>query len=635
MIVASAGHVDHGKTLLVKALTGVDTDALPEEKARGLTIELGFAYRDLGDGEATGFIDVPGHERFIRTMVAGVSGIDVVMFVIAADDGPMPQTAEHLAILDLLGVARGVVALSKIDRVDAARVGEVSAMIRALLAPTGLRDCAVVPVSALQGIGIETLREALLAQKRALPPRASNGNFRLAVDRSFLLKGAGRIVTGTVFSGIVHVGEAVSHLPEGRELRVRGLHAHNREAQSASAGQRCALNVSGASLREGDIHRGDWMVASAAACITRRLDVEVRVLPEEAHALANRTPLHVHIGAADVTGRLVTLDAQAIAPGATALAQLMLDRPLHALRGDRLVLRDQSARRTLGGGVVIDPEPDMRGRTRAERRAYLIAMAAADVSASLRAVLQALPGGVDLNAFARAWNLHPTERASVFNEPSLRLCASADVGLAQNRWQALAEAVLATLAAAHAAHPEQLGVGERELERGLRQRLRNGVFSALLDELVGAARVLREGAILRLPQHAPRRSAADEALWKRVQPLLERDELKAPVVHDLAEPLRINATLLEAFLQRAAKQGLVVKVSAKRYFLPSAMARFETLVRELIANAATAKFSAVDFRDRAGIGRNAVIEILEYFDRIGLTHRSGDLRSLLDTRRRG
>ncbi len=632
MIIASAGHVDHGKTLLVKALTGVDTDALPEEKARGLTIELGFAYHDLGDGSATGFIDVPGHERFIRTMVAGVSGIDVVMFVIAADDGPMPQTAEHLAILELLGVERGVVALSKIDRVSAARVAEVTTTIRALLAPTALRDCAIMPVSALHGIGVEALRSELLSLQRSLPARTVQGNFRLAVDRSFLLKGAGRVVTGTVFSGQINIADAVWHVPDGGELRVRGMHVHNREAASASAGQRCALNVSGAGLRDIEIHRGDWMVAAAAACATRRIDVEVRVLADEPRALANRTPVHVHVGAADVTGRLVTQDGLDIAPGARALAQLMLDRPLHALRGDRLVLRDQSARRTIGGGVVIDPLPDLRTRSREERRAYLAAMALPDAQQALPAALQALPGGLDLEVFTRSWNLDEQQCAALRNEPELRLCGSPALGISATRWQALQSALLAALADEHQTHPERLGIGERELEKILRARLLRGVFSAVLEDLVSAGQVVRDGAVLRLPQHSARRSAADDALWKRVQPLLERDTLKAPVVHDLATALNLNHTLLEAFLIRIAKQGVVVKVSAKRYFLPLAMARFEQKVRDLTD--AGKRFTAADFRDQAGVGRNAAIEILEYFDRIGLTHRSGDLRTLLDTKRR-
>jgi len=320
VIIATAGHVDHGKTLLVKALTGIDTDRLPEEKQRGLTIELGFAYHDLGDGTITGFIDVPGHERFIRTMVAGVSGIDVVLFIIAADDGPMPQTAEHLAILDLLGVKRGIVALTKTARVSESRVLEVQAQCRRLLAGPSLANIDIIPLSALTGSGVDELRSGLLELSKTLEPRAVKGNFRLAVDRSFVLKGAGRVVTGTVFSGQVASGDAVYHVPDGGELRVRGIHAQNREAEHAVCGQRTALNLVGAGLRDAELRRGDWIVGTGARFSTRRLETMIRVLPGDSRSLRNRTPVHVHIGAADVTGRVVTFDGNALDPGKPGLA---------------------------------------------------------------------------------------------------------------------------------------------------------------------------------------------------------------------------------------------------------------------------------------------------------------------------
>ncbi|MBK6661108.1 MAG: hypothetical protein IPG43_24560 [Proteobacteria bacterium] len=326
------------------------------------------------------------------------------------------------------------------------------------------------------------------------------------------------------------------------------------------------MNVSGAGLRDVEIRRGDWMVAEPVASSTRRIDVEVRVLADEPRALANRTPVHVHIGAADVTGRLVTHDGGDIAPGASALAQIMLDHALHTLRGDRLVLRDQSARRTVGGGVVIDPAPDMRSRNREERRAYLEAMAEPNAQLALPAALAALPGGMDLAAFMRSWNLDATQRAAVLQTPGLKLCGSPDLAIGDAHWQRLEALTLDALDEQHRAHPERLGVGERELEKALRARLLRGVFAALIDSLVGAGRVVRDGAVLRLPTHSARRSAADDALWKRVQPLLASDAMKAPVVHDLAAALNHNHSLLEAFLIRVAKEGgLVVKVSAKRY----------------------------------------------------------------------
>lgn len=632
MIIATAGHVDHGKTLLVKALTGVDTDRLPEEKARGLTIELGFAYRDLGDGEVAGFIDVPGHERFIRTMVAGVSGIDVVLFVIAADDGPMPQTEEHLAILDLLGVDHGVVALTKTDRVDAARVAEVSERIAALVADTRLAGMPVKPVSAMTGEGIDALREALLAARREVDAREEGGNFRLAVDRSFVLKGAGRVVTGTVFSGRVAVGEAVHVVPAGGELRVRGIHAQNAEAEAARAGQRCALNVAGGMLRQHEIRRGEWITGRGAAFATKRFDARISVLPSESRGLRNRTPVHVHVGAADVTGRIVTLDGKTIAPGESALAHVLLDRELGAVRGDRAILRDQSARRTLGGAEVLDPLPVVRGRTRAQRNAHLRAMAEPDARASLARALAGVEGGVDLGRFAHAWNLNDEEARSLWaTVPMQRVdTAAGPVGLDPAQWAGFAPALAEALAAHHRDQPQSLGAGEAVMLKALPARMLPGVADAALDALVAAGEAVRDGGLLRAPKHEARRSPEDEALWQRVRPLLDAPDFKVPVVHDMLDRLRMNHAALETFLVRAAGQGYVVKVSAKRYFLPETVATLAGFVRELAGANPDGVFSVADYRDRAGIGRNAVIEILEYFDRVGFTRRHGQVRIILN-----
>lgn len=631
MIIATAGHVDHGKTLLVKALTGVDTDRLPEEKARGLTIDLGFAYRDLGDGHVTGFVDVPGHERFIRTMVAGVSGIDVVLFIIAADDGPMPQTAEHLAILDLLGATRGVIALTKIDRVDAARIAAVSAECHELFAPTALAGSALVPVSAVTGEGIETLRAALLELAATLPPRPTSGNFRLAVDRSFVLKGAGRVVTGTVFSGRTALEDEVFHLPEGGALRVRGIHAQNREARAARAGERCALNLAGSGLRDAEPARGDWITAAGCAFATRRLDARVRVLAGEARALANRTPVHVHLGAADGTARLVTIDGRAIEPGAEGLVQIQLDRPLHAVHGDHLVLRDQSARRTLGGGVVIDPQPRVRGRNRAQRLACLEAMQAGTVAAALAALLAAEPDGLDLARFAASFNLGPAEHEDLFAQVPMVVVEhdGRALGFAPQRLQALEAMIVPALRRCHAAHPERAGVTPAELGGALPERLRAALRDLVIARVLAQGLVERHGGLLRLPGHAAQRARGDDALWRRVRRLLDVPDHKAPVVHDMLEPLRLELKPLEAFLARATQAGDVVRVSPRRYFLPTSIAHFEGIVHELARTRPDGTFSVADFRDRAGIGRNAVVEVLEYFDRIGLTRRDGQVRKVL------
>ncbi|MDX1376875.1 MAG: selenocysteine-specific translation elongation factor, partial [Burkholderiales bacterium] len=348
MIVATAGHVDHGKTSLVRALTGVDTDRLPEEKKRGLTIDLGFAYLPLAGAATIGFVDVPGHERFVHNMLSGVAGIDFALLVVAADDGPMPQTREHLAILDLLGVSQGAVALSKIDRVSEARVAEVRAALGTLLAPTGLAGAPIFPLSVVSDTGVGALKAHLEAAARALQPRAREGNFRLAVDRAFTIAGAGLVVTGTVVSGEVAVGDTVRALLAGEAARVRSIHAQNAAAGIGVAGERCALNLAGIDGKS-PIERGDWIVAGTLPPAVRRFDARLRVLADEAGALAHWTPVHVHLGAADVTGRVAVLEGAGIAPGASGLVQLLLERPIGALGGDGFILRDQSSRRTLAG----------------------------------------------------------------------------------------------------------------------------------------------------------------------------------------------------------------------------------------------------------------------------------------------
>ena len=369
MIIGTAGHIDHGKTSIVRALTGVDTDRLKEEKARGITIDLGFAYQALPGGGVLGFVDVPGHEKLIRNMLAGATGIDHVLFVVAADDGPMPQTREHLAILDLLGVQRGVVALTKADLVSAQRLGQAQDEVRALLAGTALAGADILPVSSRTGQGVDALRGALEAAHAKLTRERAGGHFRLSVDRSFSLAGVGTVVTGTAVAGRVTVGDKLLVSPAGTAVRVRGLHAANREATEGVAGQRLALNLSG--VEKQDVMRGDWIVAEPAHAPTQRIDARLRVLAAESQPLAHWTPLHLHLGAVDVGARIVLLEGQAIAPGSQALVQLELEQPIGALHGDRFIVRDQSAQRTIGGGVVLDAFAPPARRHKAQRLGLL------------------------------------------------------------------------------------------------------------------------------------------------------------------------------------------------------------------------------------------------------------------------
>lgn len=609
MIVATAGHVDHGKTSLVRALTGVDTDRLPEEKRRGLTIDLGFAYL-----QSIGFVDVPGHERFIHNMLAGVAGIDFVLFVVAADDGPMPQTREHLAILDLLGVSRGAVALTKIDRVAPARVDEVSAEIAALLAPTRLAGAPLFRVSTVTNEGVDTLLQFLKEAAHAVSERKADGNFRLSVDRCFTIAGAGLVVTGTAMSGEVALGDEVRALLAGTTARVRSIHAQNAPSARGRAGQRLALNLAGLDGKA-QIARGEWIVAGELPPPVTRLDARLRIVSE--NPLNHWTPVHVHLGASDVIGRVAVLAHPFIEPRSSALVQLVLEQPIGALRGDGFIVRDQSSRRTLGGGTVIDVFPPARGRAKPERLAHLVAMEIDDDSRSLSELLAQSPAGVNLPRFAANRNLR-----SIAHVP---MRTAGDWGFSPAHWSTLRERALSTIAAWHARLPDTVGPPEDRIVEGV--RLPREAVLALADELAREGAIVREGLGVRLASHRVELSPADVALWKKIEPVLEQGALRPPTVAELADLVKIDAKKLEAALSRAARQGMVVRVSKNRFFLPAMLRRLEEMARDEAQAVGT--ITAAAFRDRSGIGRNLTIEVLEYFDRIKFTRRVGDARVLM------
>ncbi len=404
MIVGTAGHIDHGKTSLLRALTGIEGDRRPAERQRGITIDLGYLYADLGDGSPTGFIDVPGHERFVHNMLAGASGIDCVLLVVAADDGLMPQTREHLAIVELLGIRRALVALTKIDRVEPQRVQQVRTQVEHLLASGPLARSPIFPLSSSTGEGVEALREALGGLAGEVRERSREGYFRLAVDRAFSVAGSGIVVTGTAFSGQVAVGDELLLGNAGRPVRVRGLHAQNRPAQQAWAGQRVALNIAGERLALEQIQRGDWLLQAALHAPTTRVDIDFRLLPDELRDFTHWTPVHLHLGTQDVTGRLALLEGEQLEPGHRAFAQLVLNAPIQALHGDRLVLRDQSAQRTLGGGRVLDGAAPARNRRTPARLAQLQALRQESLEEALPTLLGAAENGLDPQRLVQSFN---------------------------------------------------------------------------------------------------------------------------------------------------------------------------------------------------------------------------------------
>jgi len=626
MIIATAGHVDHGKTLLIKSLTGVDTDRLPEEKERGLTIDLGFAYHDVGDGQIMGFVDVPGHERFIRNMLAGVAGIDFALLIVAADDGPMPQTLEHLAILNFLGIRHGAIALTKIDRVDANRLTEVENQIAAVLAGTLLEDAPVFRVSAISGDGMDALRDHLETTAKSMAARGTNGHFRLAVDRSFTVTGAGLIATGTVFSGQIKVGDHLTVSPSGLEVRVRGIHAQNQASENGVAGQRCAVNIVGQDIRKSQIHRGDWLLSPASHAPTDRLDALVQVAASETKALRHWTPGHMHVGADDVTCRIAVLEGGSIAPGESGLVQIVLDAPIGTLRGDRLILRDQSARRTIAGGEVIDPFSPKRGRAKPERLAHLAAMSKPTPTEALAELLDVSPEGVDLNQFARAWNFTKPEANDVWAELKFEQLKSASSawGLSPDHWKLLTSSVLDVVDETHAGTPHLLGPGEDDLAKLLPRRYPLDVTRAALQSLLSAEALSRRGTVFHRPDHKAQPTDDDLAIWRRAEPLLIEGGRRPPRVRELAETLDIELAELEGFLGRATQFGWLFKVAGNRYYPPAAAKELALLVEQLAAEDHEGFLTATAYKDLSGIGRNVSINVLEFFNKVGFTQRIGN-----------
>lgn len=624
MIVATAGHIDHGKTELVKALTGVDTDRLPEEKQRGLTIDIGFAYSPGSDGSILGFVDVPGHEKFIRNMIAGVTGIDSALLVVAADDGPMPQTQEHLAILDLLGVSGGVVALTKTDRVPEERVAEVEAAIRQLISGTVLDGAEVFPVCAPRGEGIEDLRAAL-ERAGARQSGAAAGNFRLAIDRSFTVPGAGIVVTGAVFSGTVKTGDHLVLSPSGIPVRVRGIHAQNRQSASGAVGQRCALNVSAAQLERSDISRGQWILAPEVHAPTARMDARLNVLPSETKPLRHWTPVHLHLGATDVPARVAVLEDRSIAPGASGLVQLVLDHEIGALRGDRFILRDQSARRTIAGGSVIDPFAPGRGRARPERITLIGKMEQEPTEAALASLLEALPEGLDLGWFQGAWNLRPEDAEALWDKVVPKT-AGGQFGFASDHWQALADKTKTALRAYHASNTSTQGIAEEHLRRQVARAVPKEAFSQVIEELATDGTLAADSGTLRLAQHQAELAPPDAALWRKLALAFEAADLRPPLLNDLAGEAGIDRRAVEQFLVRAARLGLVVRIAEKSFLLPEALERLGAMAEDIAEKDGALTIKAL--RDRSGIGRNMTIEVAEYFDRVGFTYRRGNEREI-------
>ncbi|PLZ02673.1 selenocysteine-specific translation elongation factor [Burkholderia sp. WAC0059] len=629
MIVGTAGHIDHGKTTLVRALTGVDTDRLKEEKARGISIELGYAYTPLANGDVLGFIDVPGHEKLVHTMAAGACGIDFALLVIAADDGVMPQTREHLAILQLLGVTHGAVALTRTDRVDAGRAAQVRGEIGAWLATTALAGAPVFETRATQpdDAGVAQLDAWLRERALAWRARRDDGLFRLAVDRVFTLAGQGTIVTGTVFAGRVNVGDTVLLMPAAQPVRVRSIHAQNRAADTGRAGQRCALNLAGIDRER--IARGDWIVDARLAQTSTRLDVELQMLPDSATTLQHWSPVHVHLGTLHRVAHVALLEGETLAAGQAARVQLSFEAPLCAVPGDRFIVRNAQASQTIGGGRVLDPFGPARRRRTPERRAWLDALRDWLDGARLAPLLAEAPRGIGRSTLMQLTGLPPD--ALPLPPDTLEIApqgrAEEAIAMTRGHWARMTAGIVDTLATFHERWPDEQGPDAARLRRMAAPLVPDAMWRALVDTLVRDGVVSRSGPWLHLPAHSVALDAGEAPLAAVLQAKLSEGRFDPPWVRDLARATGEPEARVRALLRKLARLGAVYQVVRDLFYARDAVRELSALAAGIAGQNAGA-VSAVMFRDASGLGRKRAIQILEFFDRVGYTRFQRDLHLL-------
>jgi selenocysteine-specific elongation factor len=629
-VLGTAGHVDHGKTSLIKALTGVDTDRLKEEKERGITIELGFASLSLPSGHTLGIVDVPGHEKFIRNMVAGAAGIDLVLMVIAADEGVMPQTKEHLQICSLLGITTGMVALTKIDLVEQDWLELVRSEISEYLQGTFLAGAPIVPVSASQGQGIPALLEEIDKTVRRLGEKADDGIFRLPVDRIFTMKGFGTVVTGTLISDKIKIGEEVQILPEKISARVRGIQVHNQSTEEAFSGQRTALNLQG--IERSTIERGNVLVRPETVWPTQRLDVFFEYLASNARKLKNRSLARLHTGTAEIMVRFVLLDADELSPGDAAFAQLILENEDVVVGGDHFVLRSYSPVTTIGGGRILDPHP---GKHKRKNQKILDDLRLLQSGALPEKILVMLDRagfhGIPIRslAFRLGASVKKIREAleKLFSDRRAVLLSNEDAtALSAGLYAHLEELLIKSLANYHRSHPLKEGISKEELKAALPEAVSGKLFNMVLAGLARKERIASDKDNVRLASHHVQLEGEEDALRQAIASVYAQAGLAPPSLSDVMVRFRDQKARAQNIIRLMIKDGDLVKINEELCFARAAMDKLREdykgqLIRDGQATPAT-------FKDLTGLSRKYIIPLMEYFDASKLTVRVEDHRIL-------
>ena len=634
IIIGTAGHIDHGKSSLVQALTGKDPDRLPEEKRRGITIDLGFADLDLGDVRV-GFVDVPGHERFVKNMLAGVHGIDAVALVIAADEGVMPQTREHFEICRLLDVRQGLVVLTKTDLVEEELLSLVRAEAEELVAGSFLEGAPIIAVSARSGVGLDELRVALRQVARDIPERSADFVTRLPIDRAFTMKGFGAVVTGTLVAGEIAAGDELELLPTGRRVRARGVQVHGASVSQAKSGQRTAVNLAGVDVRE--IERGMVLAPIGRLLPTQIIDVQLYVLPTAPRAIRTRSRLRVHIGSAEVLARVRVLNIRGeVPPGETGFAQLRFESPVVALHDERFIIRSYSPAATIAGGRVLDPQATKhRGREMAKTHERLRALLDSERAGKL-GVFVAAAGDQGLrlaNIAARTgWNDEVISQVA-------RQAQEATTSEAEGVWvssenlERLSRITVEAVKLHHQREPLARGLARETLRERHFAHAAPEVFRAVVTRLEKHGALVSEKDIVRASEHGQELSAADEDLRKKIAQVYEKAGLEAPTLDQVSVEAGISTVQrshARKILQLLIDDGSLVRVQAEMFFHSFAIEKLKGLLRRYATEHEPDRLIDVPkFKDLAGVSRKYAIPLLEYFDRERITVRAGDKRIIV------
>jgi selenocysteine-specific elongation factor len=631
VIVATAGHVDHGKTALIKQITGIDTDTLKEEKRRGVSINLGYAFL-RENSESIGFIDVPGHQRFINTMISGVSSIDLVLMVVAATEGLKPQTIEHLNILRLLGIKKYVIILTHIDRVEATQRESVALKIQGFMG----EETPVFHVNNISGEGISQLKNYLLNAAKAQNSKSEQGYFRLSIDRKFLLKGIGLVTTGTAISGKISEGDSLTLLPHGKEVRVRAIHAQNQKSSIGKVGERCALQISG--IEEKDISRGDWLSACAKIPTTNRINVRLEISRHLKFTVKHLCPIKLLIGAKLISAKLYLLERKKngnfLKAATSVFAQIIIDGQISCCSGDRFIIRDASELVTLGGGAVIDPFAKYRPKFDDDDRTYLSALEMPNVLQRLERLVIDQNRLVNLSEFKVAQNLREHDLDDLLSVQSLQDKVTTFQNgnktyiLSTEQWKLNQRGVLVFLRKWHERNPRFAGLEMDQILAQASPIIDEVIFPNLIEDLIDAGSLSHRDGKIGIQGIEPVVPAVDLVNWEMIKEAIARYHEQIPTLANIKDELSLDNSVLQLALKIAVKDRRAFKIGESRFLLPNTLSFYANEIKNF--SCGQSSFSVVEIKNLLSLGRNSCIDLLEYFDLIGFTKRVGSERVIID-----